>query len=519
MSDENITAQLDQLRRRNHALATALEQASNQLKEAREKMAFLAQPPLNRATFVRIDSDHKVEGVRRTSAEVVLHNRHIIVAVAHGVNPMTLRAGQRVLLDENMRLVRADDFPVTGKMLTICQVLDASRLVVKDSAGNRTIVRRAHQLVRESVDRDDTVLVDDSGEFALSLVHTDKAQELLLEEYPDVSFDDIGGLDKQIRLVRDALQLPFSYPDLYEFFGLKGAQGILLYGPPGNGKTLVAKAIAHELSSSQSSRHGAFLSIKGPEVLSKFVGEAERMIRMVFARAREIAATGKPVVIFIDEMDSLLRTRGSGVSSDMETTVVPQFLTELDGMEDLKNVIVIAASNRLDMIDPAVLRPGRLDLKIAIGAPSDNAAHSIMRHYVDEHMVAGNTSKEELVSLAIADIFSDNRRIAQAHWADTARSTTIFMRDLISGARIKNIVDRAKMIAIKKSIECDQHDTSRVLLDRGIMAAAIDEEYDDLYHTCAHTSVDGWNLLLDATSRTIIAVSMCDEYERPANEK
>ncbi|WP_018143081.1 proteasome ATPase [Alloscardovia criceti] len=507
MSTDDVQMQMDQLRQRNHSLAQALRKATDQLHEAREKMRALSNPPLNRAIFVKIDSDKTVEGLRQLTLEVILNHRHMIVAATPAVNPMQLRAGQTVLIDENMRVVRADGFSSIGKVVSVAQMLPASRLLVRDASGNQFIVRRAHRTLDVSLQTDDTVLLDDSAEYAIDILESHEAQELLLEEYPDVSFEDIGGLDEQIHQIRDAVQLPFTHRDLYAFYGLQGAKGILLYGPPGNGKTLLAKALAHALAVDE---QGAFLSIKGPEVLSKFVGEAERMIRMVFSRAREIASDNKPVVIFIDEMDSLLRTRGSGVSSDVETTVVPQFLSELDGLEDLKNVIVIGASNRLDMIDPAVLRPGRLDIKIYIGAPDAQQAHDILLHYMDDAMVQ-ESDMEQLIDVLVSDIYSDNRVIAQLH--SESGNVTIRMRDLISGARLKNIADRAKMAALKQSLEThagmgaadEQH---IVLLNQDIIQSAIQDEFMDMYNTCAHTAVQGWALMLDLSGQRIRSVAM-----------
>ncbi|WP_165496178.1 proteasome ATPase [Alloscardovia theropitheci] len=529
-----MTTHMDQLRQRNHSLAQALRKATEQLQEAREKMSALSNPPMTRATFVRIDSQRTVKGTSLVTAEVISNHRHLVVNVAPQVNAMQLRAGQSVLLDENMRVVRADDFLAIGRVVTVVQVLEGMRLLIRDVSGNTSIVRRAYTLMNEVVERDDTVMLDDSTEFAVQLMESNKAEELLLEEYPQTSFEDIGGLDKQISQIQDAVQLPFAHRDLYAFYGLQGAKGILLYGPPGNGKTLLAKAVAHSLA--QDSR-GAFLSVKGPEVLSKFVGEAEHMIRMVFARARELASQGQPVVIFIDEMDSLLRTRGSGVSSDVETTVVPQFLAELDGLEDLKNVIIIGASNRLDMLDPAVLRPGRLDIKIPIGSPNKVASRAIISHYIDARMTV-DSNVDSLVDSVIEDIFDPTRVIAHLHCDDVVMQ--IHMCDLISGAHLKNIIDRAKMKAIKKSLVHDDMNSNmaglsdtidnskdklidksnsaepsetldshqRVLLDTQIMHSAVQDEFVDIYNTCAHTTTQGWGMLLDLGGRSIRAVSM-----------
>ncbi|OTA26993.1 proteasome ATPase [Alloscardovia macacae] len=513
---QDLTAQIDQLRHRNHSLAAALRKATDQLQEARSAMHALSNPPLTTATFVRIYSDSTVQGQRITTLEVIANHRHLVVAASPEVQPMQLRAGQHVLLDENMRVVRTEDFPSLGRVSTVIQALEGSRLLVRDAAGNRSVIRRAHNTLHTHIDPDDTVLVDDSGEYAIQVMESSKAQELLLEEYPDTSFADIGGLDEQIRQIRDAVQLPFTHRELYSFYGLEAAKGILLYGPPGNGKTLLAKAVAHELAADQ---QGAFLSVKGPEVLSKFVGEAEHMIRMVFERAREIAAEGKPVVIFIDEMDSLLRTRGTGVSSDVETTVVPQFLSELDGLEDLKNVIIIGASNRLDMLDPAVLRPGRLDIKIPIGAPDERAARAILAQYIDARMVEQD-DVDSILDTAVHSIYDEMKTIAELT-CETGEHLTVRMSELISGAHLKNIVDRAKMTAVKQSLDADTPaDTAddadaspHVLLTPEHIRQAVEDEYDEMLSTCAHTTLSGWNLLLELNGRRVRSVRMHDERE------
>ena len=296
----------------------------------------------------------------------------------------------------------------------------------------------------------------------------------MLEETPDVTFADIGGLDEQIERIRDAVQLPFLHRELFERYNLNPPKGVLLYGPPGNGKTLIAKAVAHMLAEGTESG-GVFLSVKGPELLNKFVGESERLIRLIFARARERAASGRPVIVFIDEMDSLLRTRGSGVSSDVETTIVPQFLAELDGVEQLDNVMVIGASNRVDMIDPAVLRPGRLDVKIRVDRPGPRQADDIIRHYLtDDLPLEHGVDAHALARVLVGDIYAqDEHRHVCDVCDEHGQWRAIHMSDVVSGAMLKNIVDRAKTRAVKASIETG----AAAALSVDMLAMAAQEEF------------------------------------------
>ena len=346
-SDDQLASTNDRLMARNHALAEALSRAGKELNKARAQLAQLAQPPMTFATMVRVDSCRTDElGVEHACAEVIAGTRRMIVPVAPNFNVSRLSAGSTVVLNESMVLVEQRDVDGIGMSRTVAQAFDAGRLLVRDAGGNLAV----------------------------------------LEETPDVTFADIGGLDSQIGRIRDAVQLPFAHLNLFKRYRLRAPKGVLLYGPPGNGKTLIAKAVAHALAEETGAGGGVFLSVKGPELLNKFVGESERLIRLMFKRARERASGGRPVVVFIDEMDSLLRTRGSGVSSDVETTIVPQFLTELDGVESLDNVMVIGASNRIDMIDPAALRPGRLDVKIRVDRPDRQAALAIVKHYLTDDL-------------------------------------------------------------------------------------------------------------------------------------
>ena len=472
---QDLAALNDRLMARNHALAEALSRAGKELAKAKAQISQITRPPLTFATMVRVDGSHiDEEGVRHASAEVIAGTRRMIVPIAASLNPAGLEPGRTVLLNENMVLVDQRDVDGVGTVRRVAQVLDDGRLIVEDNAGNPTVVRRATALAGVSLGPSDRVTVDPSCRLALELLPGEDDADLVLEETPDVTFADIGGLDEQIERIRDAVQLPFLHRELFERYNLNPPKGVLLYGPPGNGKTLIAKAVAHMLAEGTESG-GVFLSVKGPELLNKFVGESERLIRLIFARARERAASGRPVIVFIDEMDSLLRTRGSGVSSDVETTIVPQFLAELDGVEQLDNVMVIGASNRVDMIDPAVLRPGRLDVKIRVDRPGPRQADDIIRHYLtDDLPLEQGVDAQALARVLVGDIYAqDEHRHVCDVCDEHGQWRAIHMSDVVSGAMLKNIVDRAKTRAVKASIETG----AAAALSVDMLAMAAQEEF------------------------------------------
>ena len=427
---QDLAALNDRLMARNHALAEALSRAGKELAKAKAQISQITRPPLTFATMVRVDGSHiDEEGVRHASAEVIAGTRRMIVPIAASLNPAGLEPGRTVLLNENMVLVDQRDVDGVGTVRRVAQVLDDGRLIVEDNAGNPTVVRRATALAGVSLGPSDRVTVDSSGRLALELLPGEDDADLVLEETPDVTFADIGGLDEQIERIRDAVQLS----------------------------------------------GGVFLSVKGPELLNKFVGESERLIRLIFARARERAASGRPVIVFIDEMDSLLRTRGSGVSSDVETTIVPQFLAELDGVEQLDNVMVIGASNRVDMIDPAVLRPGRLDVKIRVDRPGPRQADDIIRHYLtDDLPLEQGVDAHALARVLVGDIYAqDEHRHVCDVCDEHGQWRAIHMSDVVSGAMLKNIVDRAKTRAVKASIETG----AAAALSVDMLAMAAQEEF------------------------------------------
>lgn len=488
---EALAAANDRLQARNHALAEALTRAGKELQKAKSQLTQIVQPPLTFATMVRVDSSRMDEdGVRHASAEVVAGARRMVVPVAASINPARLQAGRTVMLNENMVLVSQRDVDTLGPVRAVVRVMDDGRLIVQGDGGGQTMVRRATALADAAIDPADRVIVDPSTRLALQVLPNEDDADLVLEETPDVTFDDIGGLDEQIERIRDAVQLPFLHRPLFERYDLKPPKGVLLYGPPGNGKTLIAKAVAHMLAEG-SGRGGVFLSVKGPELLNKFVGESERLVRMIFTRARERAADGRPVIVFIDEMDSLLRTRGSGVSSDVETTIVPQFLAELDGVERLDNVMVIGASNRIDMIDPAVLRPGRLDVKIRIDRPGAEQAGQIIRRYLtDDLPLEPGVDADALVAVLVRDIYArgENRHICDV-CDENGRWSAIHLADVVSGAMLRNIVDRAKTRAVKASIVTG----SDAALGVDMLAHAVEDEFRETVDSILDADPASWS--------------------------
>ena len=480
--DEETLASLqqanDQLMAKNHALVKALSRATQEMTKTKAQLNQLAGPPMTFATMVRVHSAKTDEqGVQHASAEVAAGARRMIVPIAANLQASRLEPGRTVLLNENMVVVSQLDTDTLGAVRSVRQVCDDGRLLVADGGGNVTLVRCSGTLAKQAISAGDRVNVDASLRFALSLVPPENDDDLVLEEVPDVTFADIGGLDEQIERIRDAVQMPFQHRELFERYDLKPPKGVLLYGPPGNGKTLIAKAVANALAEGTDAGSGVFLSVKGPELLNKFVGESERLIRMIFKRARERAADGKPVIVFIDEMDSLLRTRGTGVSSDVETTIVPQFLTELDGVESLDNVMVIGASNRIDMIDPAVLRPGRLDVKIRVDRPGIQQATQIVRHYLTDKLpLSPNVDAKALIGVLVNDIYAqDEHRHLCDICDDHGQWRPVYLADVVSGAVLKNIVDRAKTYAVKLSITTGQ----AAAIGINLLAKAVDEEYGE----------------------------------------
>ena len=475
----------------NERLNTMLREARSRLVTLKGELEALASPPLSRGVVVEVpDADPPL-------ADVVVSGRRLRVGVSvemAGAEPLV--PGEGVLVNDAMVVVGRVPGERSGSLSVVVEHLpDQGACIVRSGDAEQRLLLAA-SLGDVELAPGDSVLVDSAAGLVLDVVARVKVSELVLEDVPDVSYDDIGGLGRQIEQIRDAVELPFLHRDRYRRYQLTAPKGILLYGPPGCGKTMIAKAVANSLGSEGS----YFLNIKGPELLNKFVGETERQIRLIFARARELAGEGKPVIVFFDEMDSLFRTRGSGISSDIENTIVAQLLSEIDGVEGLDNVIIIGASNREDMIDPAILRPGRLDQKIKLDRPDADGARQILGKYLTVRtplsacaMDAAGDSREQavtdLIEVVVDDVFaaSDQNRFLEVTYASGAKDV-LYFADFVSGAMLRNVVDRAKKLAIKDELAGGGGGVSAAGL-RAACRAEFDEN-EDLPNT---TNPDDWS--------------------------
>ncbi len=490
-------ARLSTVTAQNDRLVVTLREARDQITTLKEEVDRLAQPPAGYGTFIEAHEDGTVD--------VFTGGRKMRVAVSPAVDLEDLQRGQEVMLNEALNVVAAQRFENVGEVVMLKETLaDRDRVLVIGNADEERVVRIAASLRDETLRAGDSLLLDARAGYVYEKVPKSEVEELILEEVPDLAYDDIGGLGNQIEMIRDAIELPYLHPDLFTEHQLKPPKGILLYGPPGCGKTLIAKAVASSLAKKVAARTGQegrsfFLNIKGPELLNKYVGETERHIRLVFQRAREKASEGTPVIVFFDEMDSLFRTRGSGVSSDVENTIVPQLLSEIDGVEGLENVIVIGASNREDMIDPAILRPGRLDVKIKIERPDAESARDIFSKYLIPELPLHEDDLEEfsrdrdacvggMIQRTVERMYteSEENRFLEVTYANGDKEV-LYFKDFNSGAMIQNIVDRAKKMAIKQVIETGQ----KGLRVQHLLQACVDEfkENEDLPNT---TNPDDW---------------------------
>ncbi len=460
----DISGQLSQSRSQNDRLGFALQQAKEQLAALRDEVDKLTQPPSSYGTFLGINPDGSID--------VIVTGRKMRVSLSPDIDPGVLNRGDEVVLNESLSVVLARQGERSGEVVKLKELLNnGTRAIVFGRADEERVCEVASALQETTLRAGDALLFDARAGLLVERLDRQEVEDLVLEEVPDITYADVGGLDQQIEAITDAVELPYLHRELFGTYQLPAPKGILLYGPPGCGKTLIAKAVANSLAkkvaevTGNKNTRSYFLNIKGPELLNKYVGETERQIRLCFQRAREKAEEGVPVIIFFDEMDSLFRTRGTGISSDMESTVVPQLLAEIDGVETLRDVIVIGASNREDLIDPAILRPGRLDVKIKIERPNEESAAQIFSRYLTPDLPL---DAKEVVDLGGGDPAKTAQAIIEATVVEMYRSDEenqflevtyqngdkeiLFYRDFASGAMIENIVRRAKKLAIKREI-------------------------------------------------------------------
>ena len=494
-----LNTRIDDLSESNTKLTATLREAREQIIGLKEEVDRLSAPPNGYAIYLGPAADELVD--------VTINGRKMRVAMAPEVDRETLRPGQEVILNESMNVVVAGTFDDQGEIVIFQEVLeDGLRAIVSGRSDEERVIHLAAPLRDIPLRSGDSLLADMKAGYAFERISKSEVEDLVLEEVPDINYEDIGGLRDQINTIRDAVELPFLHPELFKEYELKPPKGILLYGPPGCGKTLIAKAVANSLAKKVSEISGIgegrsyFLNIKGPELLNKFVGETERQIRIIFQRAREKASEGTPVIVFFDEMDSLFRTRGSGVSSDVENTIVPQLLSEIDGVESLENVIVIGASNREDMIDPAILRPGRLDVKIKIERPDAQAAIDIFAKYLTTDLPLSKVDLAEYGNDAQATATAMIQRVVEEMYATTSNNEflevtyangdkeVLYFKDFSSGAMIENIVSRAKKAAIKSFLTVGE----KGITIEHLLQAYLDEfhENEDLPNT---TNPDDWS--------------------------
>ncbi len=504
--------QLSQAVAQNEKLTYTLREAREHIGALRDEVDKLSQPPSAYGTFLARNDDG--------TADVFSGGRKVRVALHPALEDIQVAQGAEVVLNDSLNVVAARGHDLTGEVVTLKELLGADRALVVGRADDERVCDVADRLAGEVLRAGDSLLMEPHSGLLLEKLPRPEVEELVLEEVPDIGYDDIGGLDDQIEQIADAVELPFLHQELFAEHRLPAPKGILLYGPPGCGKTLIAKAVANSLAKKVAAVSGTetarsyFLNIKGPELLNKYVGETERQIRLVFQRAREKSEEGWPVIVFFDEMDSMFRTRGTGISSDMESTIVPQLLAEIDGVESLRNVIVIGASNREDLIDPAILRPGRLDVKIKIERPGEAAAAAIFARYLtpDLPLAAGEVDELGGGDPAKAVQAMIERTVEEMYRTDQANQflevtyqngdkEVMYFKDFASGAMIENIVRRAKKLAIKRLL-----DGGPKGICKADLLASIHQEYkehEDLPNT---TNPDDWAKISGKKGERIVYV-------------
>ncbi|MEC4680679.1 MAG: proteasome ATPase [Nitrospirota bacterium] len=501
---------LDLTQQKNERLVSSLQEAKTQIESLRKEVEKLTAPPSTFAIFYGTNSDGTIN--------VSLGGRKLRVNLHPSIAVDSLKKGQEVILNEGLNVIESRGYDPQGEIVHLKQLLDDGRAVVSSRLDDAQVVEISDALKQEKLSVGDHLLLESRSGYLTEKLPKGELEELVIEEVPDINYDHIGGLEKELEQVKDAVELPFLYPDLFAEHQLSPPKGLLLYGPPGCGKTLIAKAIANSIAKKLGHLKGKdirsyFLHIKGPELLNKYVGESERQIREVFAKAKEKASHGNPVIVFFDEMDALFRTRGTGISSDMESTIVPQFLSEIDGVESLRDVIVIGASNRQDLIDPAVLRPGRLDIKIKIPRPDKQGAKDILGKYLvadlplaESAMVEQSLDRaayvQHLIDTTIEAMYAktEENKFLEVTYANGEKET-VYFKDFSSGALIESVVARAKKLSIKRTISGGE----KGLTSEDFLKAIREEfkEQEDLPNT---THPDDWAKIAGKKGEKIIHV-------------
>ena len=507
--------QLAQAIAQNEKLSYTLREAREHIATLRDEVDKLSQPPSAYGVVVGKNDDGTVD--------VLTSGRKMRVTLHPDIDHEILGRGAEVVLNESMNVVMARTPDVSGEVVTVRQILDDGiRALVVGRADEERVCELADSIRGSIIRAGDHLRLDTKSNLLLEKLARPEVEDLLLEEVPDISYSDIGGLDTQIELIADAVELPFLHQDLFAEHRLPAPKGILLYGPPGCGKTLIAKAVANSLAKKVADKVGEgkgrsyFINIKGPELLNKYVGETERQIRLVFQRAREKSDEGWPVIVFFDEMDSMFRTRGSGISSDMESTIVPQLLAEIDGVEGLTNVIVIGATNREDLIDPAILRPGRLDVKIKIERPNAVAAKSIFANYLTNEIPIGEGYEvEQMIDETVEMMYRDDEanRFLEVTYQNGDKEI-LYYKDFSSGAMIENIVRRAKKLAIKRVIGGGP----RGVITQDLLDSIKQEykEHEDLPNT---TNPDDWAKISGKKGERIVFIRTLVAQNAPDDVK
>jgi proteasome-associated ATPase len=502
--------QLEQAYKQNEKLTATLQEAKAQIEALRAEVDKLTAPPSTYAIFSSLNSD--------STANVYVSGRKMKVSLHPSIKTQELRKGQEVVLNEAFTIIESRGYDGKGEVVRMKDLLEGQRALVTLHFDEEKVAELGEPLLTERLSVGDHLLYDARSGYVIEKLPKSEAEELVLEEVPDISYEHIGGLEKEIEQVRDAVELPFLHPELFAEHKLSPPKGVLLYGPPGCGKTLIAKAVANSIARKLGHLTGKelrsfFLHVKGPELLNKYVGESERQVREVFKKAKERAAAGNPVIVFFDEMDALFRTRGSGISSDMESTIVPQFLSEIDGVERLQNVIVIGASNRQDLIDPAVLRAGRLDVKVKISRPDASAARDIFSKYLtpdlpvaaeelERHAGDARALMERLIATTVEGMYAKNEenRFLEVTYV-SGEKEILYFKDFASGALIQGIVSRAKKYAIKRAIAGSEKGIKAEDLLRAVREEF--KEHEDLPNT---TNPDDWAKIAGKKGEKIVHV-------------